>query len=37
MLMDHNLPQGVFYGAALTLLLGVGSATLVGNGIRQVK
>jgi FSR family fosmidomycin resistance protein-like MFS transporter len=37
MLMDHSLPQGVFYGAALTLLLGVGSATLVGNGIRQVK
>ena len=33
MLMDHSLPQGVFYGAALTLLLGVGSATLVGNGV----
>ena len=33
MLMDHNLPNGVFYGAALTLVLGVGSATLVGNRV----
>jgi len=33
MLMDHHLPAGVFYGSALTLLLGVGSAALVGNRV----
>ena len=29
-LMDHHLPAGVFLGASLTLLAGVGSALLVG-------
>ncbi len=29
-LLDHGSPSGVFYGAALMLLLGVASASLVG-------
>jgi hypothetical protein len=29
-LLDHGLPQGVFAGAALALLLGVATAGLVG-------
>ena len=29
-ILDHGAPGGVFYGAALALLLGVGSASLVG-------
>jgi MFS family permease len=32
-LMDRGLPTGVFYGAAATLVLGVGSALLVGKGV----
>jgi FSR family fosmidomycin resistance protein-like MFS transporter len=33
-LMDGGQIKGIFYGAALTLLLGVGSATLVGRRIK---
>lgn len=36
-LMDHGSPSGVFYGAALTLLLGVMSAGLVGQGIEAAR
>ena len=36
-LLDHGLPGGVFYGAALTLALGVGSASLVGIGVAQLR
>lgn len=32
-LMDHGQPQGIFLGAALVLVLGIASATLVGLGI----
>jgi MFS transporter, FSR family, fosmidomycin resistance protein len=32
-LMDAQMPQGVFYGAALMLGLGVASASLVGIGL----
>ena len=34
-LMDHGQPAGVFAGAALALLCGVGSASLVGMGVRR--
>jgi MFS family permease len=33
--LDHGLPEWVFYGSALALLLGVASAGLVGLGIAQ--
>ncbi|MDE2592684.1 MAG: MFS transporter [Burkholderiales bacterium] len=36
-LMDHAQPQGVFAGAALVLVLGIASATLVGQGITAAK
>ncbi|MBI2734845.1 MAG: MFS transporter [Aquabacterium sp.] len=36
-LMDHGSPSGVFYGAALTLLLGVMSAAMVGQGIEAAR
>lgn len=38
-LMDHGSPSGVFYGAAITLMMGVLSAGMVGQGIaaRQVR
>jgi MFS transporter, FSR family, fosmidomycin resistance protein len=36
-LLDHGLPGGVFYGAALTLALGVVSASLVGIGVAQLR
>ena len=29
-LLDHGHPQGVFFGAALLLMMGVASASLVG-------
>lgn len=32
--MDNSHPQGVFWGAAAVLILGVASATLVGQGLR---
>jgi MFS family permease len=32
--MDHGHPQGVFWGAATVLILGVASATVVGHGLR---
>jgi len=32
-LMDHGSPSGVFYGAAITLMMGVMSASLVGQRI----
>lgn len=32
-MMDHGHPQGVFAGAALVLVLGIASATLVGQGL----
>lgn len=32
-LMDHGSPSGVFYGAAVTLMMGVMSASLVGQRI----
>ena len=34
-LLDHGWPPGVFYGAALTLALGVLSAAAVGSGIHR--
>ena len=34
-LLDHGWPPGVFYGAALTLVLGVLSAAAVGSGIHR--
>lgn len=36
-IMDHGMSAGVFHGAALALLLGVGSAALVGRGIGQER
>jgi len=36
-LLDHGSPHGVFYGAALTLALGVASASLVGMGVAQLR
>ena len=36
-LMDLGATQGVFYGAALTLLLGVGSAAVVGQRASRVN
>ncbi|MGE5451886.1 MAG: MFS transporter [Acidobacteriota bacterium] len=36
-LMDHGQPQGIFAGAALVLMLGIGSAALVGQGIAERK
>ena len=36
-LLDHGLPGGVFYGAALTLALGVASASMVGIGVAQLR
>jgi predicted MFS family arabinose efflux permease len=36
-LMDHHQPAGVFYGAALALVLGVGSAALVGGRIAAAR
>ncbi len=32
-IMDHGAPAGVFHGAALTLMLGVASAWVVGRGV----
>jgi MFS family permease len=34
-LLDHGWPSGVFYGSALTLVLGVLSAAAVGSGIHR--
>jgi FSR family fosmidomycin resistance protein-like MFS transporter len=36
-LLDRGAASGVFYGAALTLALGVASASLVGLGIAQMR
>jgi len=36
-LLDHGLPHAVFYGAALTLVAGVASASLVGMGVAQLR
>lgn len=36
-LLDHGSASGVFYGAALTLALGVASASLVGVGVAQLR
>lgn len=36
-LMDHGATHGVFYGAALTLVLGVGSAAVVGQRAVRVN
>jgi MFS family permease len=36
-LMDHGMPSGVLFGAALALLLGVGSASLVGLRILRIR
>jgi MFS family permease len=32
-LLDHGQSHGIFYGAAMLLLLGIGSAALVGQGV----
>ncbi|MCE4553481.1 MFS transporter [Roseateles cellulosilyticus] len=34
-ILDHGLPRGVFAGSALALLLGIGSAGLVGLGVAR--
>ena len=36
-LLDHGAPSAVFYGAALTLLMGVASASLVGLQVSRVR
>ncbi len=36
-LLDHGSARGVFYGAALTLVVGVASASLVGMGVAQMR
>jgi len=36
-LLDQGAPQGVFYGSALTLLAGIGSASLVGLQVSRVR
>jgi FSR family fosmidomycin resistance protein-like MFS transporter len=36
-LLDHGYSHAVFYGSALALLLGIGSATLVGGRILMTK
>lgn len=36
-LLDHGQPNGVFYGAALMMALGVGSASLVGLRIARTR
>ncbi|HET7866511.1 MAG TPA: MFS transporter [Burkholderiaceae bacterium] len=36
-LLDHGSAPGVFYGAALTLVMGVASASLVGMGVAQLR
>jgi predicted MFS family arabinose efflux permease len=36
-LLDHGSPGNVFYGSALSLALGVASASLVGVGIAQLR
>ncbi|MEO8154697.1 MAG: MFS transporter [Rhizobacter sp.] len=36
-LLDHGAASGVFYGASLTLALGVASASLVGMGVAQLR
>ncbi len=36
-LLDHGWPQGVFYGSALALALGVLSAAAVGSGIHRQR
>jgi MFS family permease len=36
-ILDHGQPAGVFLGAALTLMLGVASAGLVGLGLRGTR
>ncbi|MBC7956154.1 MAG: MFS transporter, partial [Cytophagales bacterium] len=36
-LLDRGSPSSVFYGAALTLALGVASASLVGMGVAQLR
>ncbi len=37
LLLDHGSPSGVFYGAALMLLMGVASASLVGLRIAKTR
>jgi MFS family permease len=34
-LLDHGQPSAVFYGSALTLVIGVASASLIGQGVAQ--
>src|SRR5690606_6061249 len=34
-LLDHGQSNGIFFGAALLLLLGIGSAALVGRGVSR--
>lgn len=36
-LLDHGLPSAVFYGSALALTVGVGSAAVVGVGIQRKR
>jgi MFS family permease len=36
-LLDHGLPNSVFFGAALTLAISVFSASLVGIGIARIR
>jgi len=36
-MLDHGSASSVFYGAALTLALGVASASLVGMGVAQLR
>lgn len=36
-LLDHGSAQGIFYGAALTLVMGVVSASLVGMSVAQLR
>lgn len=36
-LLDHGSASGVFYGSALTLVLGVASAAMVGIGLAQLR
>jgi hypothetical protein len=36
-LLDHGRPQAMFYGAALTLAMGVASASFVGLQVSRVR
>jgi MFS transporter, FSR family, fosmidomycin resistance protein len=36
-LLDHGSPSGVFYGASLTLVMGVLSATLVAAQVMRTR